>query len=543
MRQYLIGLFCCIVVFSSQLVFGEDLTNDLVGIKFSDTSYSIVTEKQCPKKQAVRKFFELWSALVLPEGDFFIDLRADRGFTYQVPSDLLFVKWGGLLSDVDLQLKASLREIISDISDPVVRNFWQSYIKEKKAKPIELRIVIEPALASIIALNDGVLIKNLELKVTVNEPKPTVLGELLSQRLTMQINQSSDFIGLRSLAKTVLLAQYIREQSALGKINVPFRSEFGKKRLLSVKSSSEIAVLSNVQSFIRLSIVPIRIFLDGYKLKIKGAVDFASMMSVCEVKQIPITVSEALDRLEQFYLTDVGKLKISSQNPEDLINSYIKDKQMVPFWKKFLPKYKKEVIALHWAESLILEDKKLTELGIKLGSKIKGKWLKRAIRELVRSIGQSSRWINLLPDNAQIVFIGQFDPHLLPKEKERYLRETIKSGVIPFVSQLNKGEIVGMKIDERNKNFLLALLDVDKKGINRVISSNIEAQFYQAVRRIKIDFEDPFLKDVFLLSLVDTYKKMIDPRIVSIFPFIRSFLLEFSAVDLNSGLIKADEKI
>ncbi len=510
--------------------------NRLVGVSFSRDSLRLVVVKDLPEDcQSFARGFV--SGLLLRDSQMYTALSPDRSLFSQVPEGLLFSFAGDILVSADVALKRNIRNILGDLSDKDVFEFWQRASEGQEDVPRGLKVSLLPLRAEIIRLKDGFLIKDLVLQVDVACENASPIVDILKDRLNKAVLENAEFEPLRRLAYEWLAAQYTKELHRLDGLNFQGADFIDRGRFLFVRQESPFSIIRKVNSYIKETRRPVEIMFNGWKIGIYGLIDFTGLLRNANIKKVDLSVADALKRLGSFALTDDFRLVFSSMDRKALIRDWFRLFELTKDWRfwRWIGQRRAQLLVL--LAGIIPADIDIDSIqGVHLGLYIRGDFFMEQALSLLGSAGLERLLYPKIGD-ADVKYIGVFDPGMLSKDKAEKLKGYIRLGWLPFMGAFDKGRVVAVRLNGPSRDFFSALLEDNHQLANRFISKAIKKEFWSAVKDVKIIYNDPLKQTVYLLLLADEFRPFVDPRVLSPWPVIVSYVLEESGIDLFSGPI------
>ncbi len=506
---------------------GIRLLAGVVGVRYTD--YALVWDKVPSIDVQYQRLLDLFTVLMLSDRDIYADLRWDRTLSSQVPEGLVFSRIGATIVESDYRLKEKIHEILSDLTDEQVLAFWQDVIGGKEKLPSLVNVKVEFAPGEVFVLSNGLLIRDANLQVLVGSDNER-LNELLSSRLEQEIKSSEDFSHLRELSKIILLGQKLKELALLKGRKMRFSSFFRRYKLLGLTGNDE-EILTLVGKYLLLKRNPVKIHLRGYEIKISGTIDFSGILPQIKEKEIDITVEEAIKKLEMFGIGLPPRIVPSRLPVESIIKDWQREVDLEPFWKIL------SILRRSRSQSLVSCAYGFLNLRpVKLGFDIIGRYFVDEARVIFSDLGLPDGALDSLPSNQPIKILAKFDPDSVTRsELADKLYGFIKLGYLVFIPGMKDGWVVGCRLNEDSRLFFSSLFS-DNQVYLKYVPMEYRRDFENAVKRVKIEYMDPFKQEVKLLELVATYHVILDHRIQNPWPFICFSIRDLAGIDPFSGL-------
>ena len=514
-------------VFLLSLICSTSLWAGVVGLRYTD--YTLVWDKVPSIETQYRSLLDLFTVLMLPDQDLYVDLRWDRTLSSQIPGGLFFSRIGNVLVTADYRLKEEIRKILSDVTDKEILNFWQGVISGDVSLPPSIRVRVEFAPGEMFVLSDGILIKDAELQVLVGSENER-LNDILKSRLEHLLRESEEFSRLRDIARVILLGQKLKELSVIKNKKIKFSSFFGRRKLLGLnRGGSELLKL--VRSYLSLKTKPISIHLRGYEINISGTIDFSGILPQIKEEEVDISVEDAIEKLGMFGIGRPPRIKPNSLNTDSIITDWQREVDLEPFWKilTILRRTRSQnLVACAFGFPITRR--------VKLGKDILVRYFVEEARRIFSDLGKDVDFLSSLSPDKSVKTLARFDPDSVnPSELADKLYGFIKLGYLVFTSGMEKGWVVGVKVNGVSRLFFSSLLSENKAYLKYVLVPYRD-EFEWAVKEVKADYMDPFEQELRLLELVSTYHSVLDHRIQDPWPFIYFSIRKLAGVDPFSGL-------
>ena len=510
--------------------------NRLVGISFSRDSLRLVVMRDLAKDS--QSFARgVLSGLLLKDGQMYVALSPDKFLFSQVPEALIFSFAGDILVSADIALKRRIREILGDLSDKDVFDFWQAASEGQEEVPKGLKVSLLPLRSEIIRLKDGFLIKDLVLQVDVACENASPIVDILRERLNKAVLEDAEFAPLRQLAYEWLAAQYIKELHRLDGLDFQGADFIDTGRFLFVRQNVPFDVIRKVNLYMRETRRPVEIMFNGWKIGIYGLIDFTGLLRNADIKKVDLSVADALKRLGKFVLTDDFRLVFSSIDKQALVRDWFRLFELTKDWRfwRWIGQRRAQLLVL--LARIVPIDMDIDSIqGVHLGLYIRGDFFMEQALSLLRSAGLERLLYPKIGD-ADVKYIGLFDPGMLAKDKAEKLKGYIRLGWLPFMAAFDKGRVVAARLNGPTRDFFSGLLEGNHQLVNKFISRAIRDEFWSAVKDVKIIYNDSLKQAVYLLLLADEFRPFVDPRVASPWPMVVSYVLEEAGIDLMSGPI------
>ena len=543
-RIFLLLFLCLFIPFSIGYAKENGDDGRLVGVKFSKDSISFVlTNDDAQLDAEVGR--QVLAGLVIRDADMYVGLSPAKSLFSQLPEPLLFSFVGDILLEADIELKRRIKQILSDLKDKEVFDFWQKVAEGSEEYPQGIKASIVSMPAEVLRLKDGFLIKELPLTVEVTGKRPSSIIELIQERLNNLLQNNEKFLSLRRLSYSLFAAQYLKELKRIDSIDFNGSAFIDSQGLIAVKSLDVLRKMRKLQAYISRSKQPIEVMFEGYKMKIYGLIDFTSLLKNVEVKELDLTVDEAISRLGRFERMPERMIVFSQLNKSDVIKDWMRISELAKDWRvwRWMGRRRAQLLSVL---SCILPCEEMdifASQSVRLGLYVSGSFFREAARDLLKLAGLNPDFVSDISD-MDVKYIGAFDRGILPQEKERKLKKYLKLGWMPFLCAFDNGRVVAIRLDSKSREFYLALLEGKKTIVNNYIDKRINHDFWNAYKDVKILYNDPLKQAIYLLLLRDEYRAFISSEIAELWPQVYSYVLQEAGIDLFSGpvIVPNDKK-
>ncbi len=514
---------------------------ELWGLGFQDKTLKLAFSDEVKDRQTRKEIAKyVLTALAIGGGQFYVNLGAGW-LGKEVPLVLLFCEMGRELVEMDLLLKKKVRQILSDLSDERIYEYWRSVSLLGSKLVDSIYVEVMPVYANFIYLRDAVMLSSVSIEVLVgiaggkSEEDFVVdddLVSLLREKLSDIVNTSREFSPLRRMIRASLLVNESKHRMIDGKIASSIQYGISKDRIGGIYCD-EMPVMELIGQYFRLISKPFTIRMFDKEITINGAIDLIGRGIEAQRKEIDVNLEKAIEVMGEGWIWSAGKLVWKKKEDIAKLVDKLEDKiKTVPKWKFWVKQKNERLVHFVLAEFLGRGSNVKESLPIE----VDGKLVKDFINDCLN-------WLNQKVSAYEGIDRYRFYVSYVNGEKEDgiwtlYLRE-VSLGRLPFVRAFFYGVDIAVEMDTVNKRFYKMLLVKLNKGILKWVKADVRQMFWDTVSELWEKERSIVWRTVKLLATVQQYSYAIDRRIIRPWFLLRGWIMDKDGWDIGmfDGLV------